>query len=72
MTTEIERTERAEAALRGAGFPHIRVADHGDVARLTVPTAELDRCAAPEIREAVVAAVRSAGYRFVALDLDDR
>jgi uncharacterized protein len=64
------RTEEAEAALRSAGFPKIRINDHGDVARLAVPEADLARLGEPGIREIVVGAVRGAGYRFVALDLD--
>ncbi len=68
MTTG--RAQDAEAALEAAGFPQIRVAEHGDVARLAVPEADFERFAAPGVREAVIAAVRAAGYRFVALDLD--
>ena len=65
-----DRIHDAEAALRAAGFPLIRVSSHGDIARLAIPDADLERFAAPGVREAVVAAVRTAGYRFVALDLD--
>ncbi len=64
------QTQDAEAALQAAGFPQIRVAGHGDVARLAVPAADFERFGVPGVREAVVAAVRAAGYRFVALDLD--
>ena len=65
-------TEAAEAALRAAGYPQVRVAVHGDVARLSVPEGDVRTFAAPGTREKVVAAVRAAGYRFVALDLDGR
>ena len=41
---------------------------HGDIARIEVPVADLERVVAP--REAVVAAVAAAGYRWVTLDLD--
>ncbi len=68
--TAADRNQDAEAALHAAGFPHIRVAGHGDVARLAVSAADLERFSAPGVREAVVAAVRAAGYRFVALDLE--
>jgi uncharacterized protein len=64
------RIRDAEAALVAAGFPQIRIAEHGDIARLTVPDADLERFAVAGVREAVVAALRAAGYRFVALDLD--
>jgi pyridinium-3,5-biscarboxylic acid mononucleotide sulfurtransferase len=60
--------ERAEAALRDLGFTELRVRHHGDVARIEVPELDLDAVVAK--RGAVVDAVRSAGYRWVALDLD--
>jgi len=60
--------ERAEAALRDLGFAELRVRHHGDVARIEVPELDLDAVVAK--RTAVVDAVRSAGYRWVALDLD--
>lgn len=60
--------ERAEAALRGLGLTELRVRHHGDVARVEIGAAELD--AAFARRAEVTAAVRAAGYRYVALDLD--
>jgi len=64
------RTQDAEAALAAAGYPQVRISGDDDVARVRVPERELDRFAEPEVREAVTRAVRGAGYRFVALDLD--
>jgi uncharacterized protein len=59
--------ERAEAALRDLGFAELRVRHHGEVARIEVPELDLDAVVAK--REAVVAAVTAAGYRWAALDL---
>ena len=59
--------ERAEAALRALGFTELRVRHHGEVARIEVPPADLAEVVAR--REAVVAAVEAAGYRWAALDL---
>ena len=59
--------ERAEAALRLLGFEELRVRHHGDVARIEVPELDLDAVLAK--REAVVAAVQAAGYRWATLDL---
>jgi len=59
---------RAEAALRGLGFGQLRVRHHGTVARI-----EVDPDALAEIvarRDEVVAAVSSAGYLYVTLDLE--
>jgi pyridinium-3,5-biscarboxylic acid mononucleotide sulfurtransferase len=58
----------AEAGLRALGFAELRVRHHGDVARVEVP--EVDLPSVVERRQAVVAAVRRAGYAFVALDLE--
>jgi uncharacterized protein len=59
--------ERAEAALRLLGFAELRVRHHGEVARIEVPELDLDAVLAK--REAVVAAVQAAGYRWATLDL---
>jgi pyridinium-3,5-biscarboxylic acid mononucleotide sulfurtransferase len=60
--------DAAESALRALGFGQLRVRHHGDAARLEV---EPDALAAVVARRAeVVAAVRSAGFTFVALDLE--
>jgi pyridinium-3,5-biscarboxylic acid mononucleotide sulfurtransferase len=61
------QVEAAEHALRHLGFADSRVRHHGDVARVELPHADLERAVAQ--RERIVAAVRAAGYTFVALDL---
>lgn len=60
----------AERALRALGFRELRVRHHGDVARIEVPADDID--AAAELRHAIVRAVRAAGFRYVALDLDGK
>jgi uncharacterized protein len=59
--------ERAEEGLRALGFAELRVRHHGDIARIEVPIADLERVV--ERREAVVDAVIAAGYRWATLDL---
>lgn len=60
--------ERAEASLRELGFDELRVRHYGELARIEVP---LDRLSdAVQRAEQVVEAVRSAGYRYVTLDLE--
>ncbi|HLZ37216.1 MAG TPA: ATP-dependent sacrificial sulfur transferase LarE [Mycobacteriales bacterium] len=66
---KLRQVEAAEAALRMLGFDDLRVRHHGDVARIELPVAELTRCVSEPVRSAVHRAVRSAGFRFVALDL---
>ncbi|GAC1349107.1 MAG: ATP-dependent sacrificial sulfur transferase LarE [Vulcanimicrobiaceae bacterium] len=65
----LQRVEAAERAIREAGIRSCRVRHHGDVARIEVPLADLPAFVAPGTRERIVAGVRAAGYRFVALDL---
>jgi uncharacterized protein len=63
----LRSVEQAEAALRAMGFAELRVRHHEQLARVEVPVDRLADVVAA--REAVVDAVRRAGYRWVALDL---
>lgn len=65
----LAQVERAEAALHRLGFPAVRVRHHGDIARIEVPADRLLDLASDPVRTAVLAAVRAAGFRHVALDL---
>ncbi len=64
----LRRIEAAEAAIKALGFTQVRVRHHGDVARIEVEPAELERLLAR--RESVVEAVRKTGYKFVSADLE--
>jgi pyridinium-3,5-biscarboxylic acid mononucleotide sulfurtransferase len=64
----LRQIESAEAAIKALGFMQVRVRHHGDVARIEVEPAEIARLVSE--REKVVEALRSAGYRFVSLDLE--
>jgi len=65
----LQQVDRAEQAVRAAGVRVCRVRHHGDVARIEVPEAEIERLTEARVREALVAGVRAAGYRYVSLDL---
>ncbi len=62
------QVERAEAAVRSLGLRSFRVRHHGEVARLEVSAEELPGAFA--LREALAAAVKQAGFRSAALDLE--
>jgi pyridinium-3,5-biscarboxylic acid mononucleotide sulfurtransferase len=64
----LSRLDRAEAALHALGFAAVRVRHYGDTARLELPLEQLGDVLAQ--REAVVAGVAAAGYRYVTLDLE--
>lgn len=59
---------RFEAALKALGLRQVRVRYHGDAARIETAPEELPR--ALELRLAIVAAGKAAGFPFVALDLE--
>jgi pyridinium-3,5-biscarboxylic acid mononucleotide sulfurtransferase len=62
------RVERAERSLHDLGFPAVRVRHYEDTARIEVPVDDLSAVLGE--RDAVVAAVSRAGYRYVTLDLE--
>jgi uncharacterized protein len=62
------QVERAEAAVRALGLRSFRVRHHGEVARLEVAEEEL--LGAFALREALAVAVKQAGFRSAALDLE--
>jgi uncharacterized protein len=57
-----------EKALHELGFRQCRARHHGDVARLEVEHAQLERAFA--LRDEIARRVRDAGFTYVALDLD--
>lgn len=60
--------EGAERALRSLGFRSLRVRHYRDTARIEVPIDDLGRML--EQRDAVIDAVKAAGYRYVTVDLE--
>ncbi|WP_158068925.1 hypothetical protein [Cellulosimicrobium sp. CUA-896] len=65
---EVVQVEAAESELRRLGL-ELLVRSHGDLARLEAPRSELASVAVEPLRGEVLRAVRSAGFRDVALDL---
>jgi len=66
---KLAQVEVAEHGLRRLGFPDSRIRHHGEVARVELPEQDLARAVTRGVREAVLTAVRAAGFTFVALDL---
>ena len=70
ITLELLRqVDRAEQAVHDAGLRACRVRHHGEVARIEVPPEDIVAAADPQRRARIVEGVRTAGYRYVTLDL---
>ncbi len=65
---KLSKVGKAERELGKLGFRGARVRHHDTVARIEVPVERLGEALAQ--REAIVAAVRVAGYQYVTLDLE--
>ncbi len=65
----LRKIGRAERALRGLGFRHVRVRHHETVARIEIDPDDFPRFLDPDVRAQAIAGVRDAGYAYVTLDL---
>jgi len=65
----LARVAGAERALLALGFAATRVRDYGDLARIELQAADLERAGAAPLRLRIVEALRGLGYRHVTLDL---
>jgi uncharacterized protein len=66
----LSRVERAEALLRSFGLAQLRVRDHGDLARVEVPTEALADLVSDDRRAQLAAGLHDLGFTWVTLDLD--
>jgi len=61
--------ERGETALRELGFRQFRVRIHDSLARVEISPDEMPRALSQEMASAIAARLKSAGFSYVALDL---
>jgi len=61
--------ERAEQSLRQLGFRVLRVRHHGEIARIELGREEMLKAVEPDMADRIDRAVRSAGFRFVTIDV---
>jgi pyridinium-3,5-biscarboxylic acid mononucleotide sulfurtransferase len=64
----LRRIDRAEDILMALGFGTLRVRDHGDLARIEVSPAEVDRVTA--LKDVLVPELRGLGWQYVTVDLE--
>ncbi|HEY2859011.1 MAG TPA: ATP-dependent sacrificial sulfur transferase LarE [Terracidiphilus sp.] len=69
VTREVlSQVERAEDSVRRLGFREFRVRHHGELARVEIARSEMARALTMETMDAITAALREAGYKYVTLD----
>jgi uncharacterized protein len=64
----LAQIDRAERAVRRLGYGQLRVRHHGDLGRLELPEADLERALEPRVSARICDAIRSAGYARAAID----
>jgi uncharacterized protein len=67
---EDERIALAQKHLVELGIEKASIYPHKKIVRIQVPESDFDR--AIQIREAIVEQMKAVGYRFVALDLEEK
>jgi uncharacterized protein len=69
VTREVlEQVERSEESLRQLGFREFRVRHHGEVARVEIARDELPSALNLQTMDAITAALKQAGFKYVTLD----
>ncbi len=66
---KLRAVERAESALRLMGFTQVRVRAHDELARIELDPGEIERALSADFRFRIVEAVKSAGFKYVTVDL---
>ncbi|SYZ74586.1 conserved hypothetical protein [Candidatus Zixiibacteriota bacterium] len=66
----LRQIDTAESALRKLGFTGFRVRYHNDVARLEFRPEDIIRVLENGVKDKIVAEMKKAGFRYVALDLE--
>lgn len=66
---KLRMIEAAETMLHELGFRECRVRHHDKLARIEVPTGQIERLASPDLRMKVDAAFREFGYQYVCIDI---
>jgi uncharacterized protein len=69
VTREVlEQVERAEESMRQLGFREFRVRHHGELARVEIARVEMPQALTIETLDAITAALRDLGFKYVTLD----
>jgi uncharacterized protein len=67
---KLARIEKAEEALKAAGFDQFRVRSHGDIARIEVAPAERSRFFDETLLDALSRSIKGCGFLYAAFELE--
>jgi uncharacterized protein len=65
----LREVETGEEIMRGLGFREFRVRHHGELVRIEIAPAEMDRALRREVADELARRFRALGFRYVTLDL---
>jgi uncharacterized protein len=65
----LKQIDQAEDLLRSLGFIEFRVRHHGDIARIEVPSEEIEKITAKKTRNTIINKLKALGFKYVTLDL---
>jgi uncharacterized protein len=69
VTREVlQQVEQAEESMRQLGFREFRVRHHGELARVEIARAEMAKALSMEVLDAITAALRNVGFKYITLD----
>ena len=66
----LAQVDEGEERLRALGFRQVRLRHHGELARVEIDPSELPRALDADVAQAIVAAIKPLGFRWVSLDLE--
>ena len=66
----LKMVDQAEQFLFNLGFRQVRVRLHGQMARIEIPRADMERFLEPRVRDRVNRKLKQMGFAYVALDLE--
>ena len=67
---KLSQVEEAEDALHKLGFRQVRVRHHGELARIEIARADLERALSLTVFGRITQALRPLGFTYVTLDLE--
>ena len=66
----LSKVARGEELLRALGFSQLRVRYHGDIVRIELPPADIERFMEPGLRAEAIDGFKDIGFTYVTLDLE--